>query len=399
MRVLFTSSAGLGHFLPLVPTALAARAAGHDVTFACPAPLHDRVLALGLKHVEAGLDPERSPEIHEHRRYIRSVPLAERREYNLANLFARLHAPPMLEDLMRALADNPPDVVVRESLELGGLVFAEAQGVPHASVEVGALFAHERFRPTLAPRLDALRATVGLEPNPELSALYRYLHLSFVPPSYQEPDAPLPPATRTLRHPDAERVTSPSPPEWLEGLPARPTVYATLGTEIPHREGLYPGPFLAILEALRNEPVNVVLTVGRQPGPEVLSGAPENARVGAFLPQALVLPHCDLVVAHAGHGTVMAALAHGLPMVLLPFIADQPDNARRCARLGVAEVITPDELTPERLRTAVREVLGNPSFRMKAEGLRAEMEALPPASWAIDLLEALAEGRPLPTGP
>ena len=61
--------------------------------------------------------------------------------------------------------------------------------------------------------------------------------------------------------------------------------------------------------------------------------------VRRFIPQSLLLPHCDLVVSHAGSGSVIGALTHGLPMVLLPMGADQPLNAARAEALGVAQVL------------------------------------------------------------
>ena len=62
---------------------------------------------------------------------------------------------------------------------------------------------------------------------------------------------------------------------------------------------------------------------------------------------ALLLPLCAATVGHGGSGSVLAALAEGLPMVLLPQGADQFDNAQQCRKLGVAHMLLPAELTPE----------------------------------------------------
>ncbi len=102
------------------------------------------------------------------------------------------------------------------------------------------------------------------------------------------------------------------------------------------------------------------------------------------------------MVTHAGFSTVTAALSHGLPMVPIPIDANQPLNAQRCAALGVGEVIASGERTPEAIRNAARRVLGDPSYRRKAERIRDEMAALPGPEHAVRLLERLArEERPI----
>ncbi len=89
------------------------------------------------------------------------------------------------------------------------------------------------------------------------------------------------------------------------------------------------------------------------------------------------------------------ALAHGLPMVLLPMGADQPHNAARCRALGVARVLDAVRATPEKVRDAVSTVLGDPAYRRAAERMRAEIAALPGPEHAVTLLEQLAkENRP-----
>ena len=95
-----------------------------------------------------------------------------------------------------------------------------------------------------------------------------------------------------------------------------------------------------------------------------------------------------------------AALDHGLPLVIIPIAADQPDNARRCADLGLARVIAPDRRTPEAIREAVRAILHDPGYRRNAARLRDEGRALPGPDYAVALLERLAlERRPLVVAP
>ena len=82
----------------------------------------------------------------------------------------------------------------------------------------------------------------------------------------------------------------------------------------------------------------------------------------------------------------------------VPITADQPENAARCAALGLGRVIEPTDLTPERARDAVLGVLNDSSYRRNAERLRDEIAALPGPEYAVALLERLAvEKQPLLT--
>jgi UDP:flavonoid glycosyltransferase YjiC (YdhE family) len=87
-------------------------------------------------------------------------------------------------------------------------------------------------------------------------------------------------------------------------------------------------------------------------------------------------------------------------MVVVPVSADQPENARRCQRLGVARVIPPDNRTLGAFRDAVRDVLQDPQYRSNAERLREEMARLPGPARVVGWLERLAtEQRPLLASP
>jgi UDP:flavonoid glycosyltransferase YjiC (YdhE family) len=89
---------------------------------------------------------------------------------------------------------------------------------------------------------------------------------------------------------------------------------------------------------------------------------------------------------------VVGTLAHGLPSVLIPLGADQPQNAARCADLGVALVLDAMQVTPESVRAAASTVLEDLAYRRNAERLRDEIAALPEPAHAVDRLERLHGG-------
>jgi MGT family glycosyltransferase len=152
-----------------------------------------------------------------------------------------------------------------------------------------------------------------------------------------------------------------------------------------------PGVFEAIIVGLRDELVNLIVTVGRDRDPAEFGAQPPNVHIERYIPQSLIFPRCDLVIAHGGWNTVLAALSHSLPLVVIPLGADQPLNAQRVAALGVGRVIERAHLMAETVREAAWEVLQNPHYRHNAQRIRAEMESLPGPEHAVTLLERLVQ--------
>jgi len=257
--------------------------------------------------------------------------------------------------------------------------------LPYASILVIASGALVRAEVVTEP-LNAVRAAYALAPDPDLAILSRHLVLSPFPPSFRDPTFPLPTTAHSIRPLIPESPIGTPIPSWLSKLPARPTIYFTLGTVFNVEAG---DLFQRVLTGLRELPVNLVVTVGRDIDPAELGVQSDNVYIERFIPQALLLPHCDMVVSHGGSGSVIGALAHGLPMVLLPMGADQPLNAQRGEALGVAQSLDVMTATSSTIRDTVANVLDNPRYHHAAERLRAEIAALPATDYAVTLLEQL----------
>ena len=307
--------------------------------------------------------------------------------FRIRKLFAGLYAERMVPDLLSIAEDWRPDVIVREVGEFGGCVAAEVLGIPHASVRSNTMLSTYSERHLVGEEMSRLRAAYGLPPDPDTAMLFRYLHLAFEPPHFHDPALPLAPTAHLLRPIPFSQSGGEGPPTWLADLPDRPTVSATLGTVFNSRT---PGLFQAILDGLHDEPVNLVLTIGRDQDPVEFGPQPDNVHIERYIPQNLLFPHCDLVITHAGFSTVAEALTHGMPLVAIPIDADQPLNAERCLALGVANVIESNRRTPDAIRNAVRTVLADPSYRRNAEQIQAEIAQLPGPEHAAALLEHLA---------
>jgi MGT family glycosyltransferase len=203
----------------------------------------------------------------------------------------------------------------------------------------------------------------------------------------RHPEFPLPATAHSIQ-PLVSDSDAP-PPAWLASLP-RPIVYFTLGTIFNLESG---DLFERVLAALARLPSSSVVTVGRDLEPAQFGPLPARVRVERYIPQHAVLPFCSAVVSHAGSGSVMGALMHGLPSVLLPMGADQPHNAARCEQLGFARVLDPVRATPDDIREAVSAVLTRSSYHQAAERLQHEIASLAPLSRAVDLLEELSATR------
>jgi UDP:flavonoid glycosyltransferase YjiC (YdhE family) len=386
MRILFTFVGGHGHFEPLVPVARAAETVGHEVAFGCAPSMVPTVEAAGFTAFAIGSGTNRVPE---------RIPLrpldSEREDRDLRERFARRAAAFRVPHIMALCTGWNPGVLVCDETDFGAVLGAERLGLPFATVLVTAAGSFVRTE-VVGEALNELRAEHGLEPDPELEMLSRYLVLSPFPESFRDPAHPLPATAHSFRPSMLESIEGAAPP-WSSVLPGAPTVYLTLGTIFNMESGDLLG---RVLTGLRKLPSNLVVTVGHHVDPAEFGPQPRHVHVERFIPQSLVLPYCDLVVSHGGSGSVIGALAHGLPSVLLPLGADQPLNAGRCAALGVARLLDAVDATPESVRAAAADVITDPGYRRNAEGLRDEIAALPEPARAVSLLERLArEKRPL----
>jgi UDP:flavonoid glycosyltransferase YjiC (YdhE family) len=309
----------------------------------------------------------------------------------VSDMFIGIYARYALPELVALCERWQPDIIVREESEFAGAIAAEHRGLPHAAVQV--VYASGIGTSIDGQRLEELRAAWGLPPDPTQTMLARYLFFSFDPPSLFEPARAVPPTTHHLRADVFDRSSGEALPDWLAADYARPLIYVTLGSEAPNIPSIFPAVYHTLLAGLRNVDGTVVLTIGRNHDPAKLGPQPEHIHVERYIPQSLLLPHCDLVVTHGGHNTVLAALQFGLPMVITPLFADQFDNAARCVDLGLAQTVVGAELTPEGVHTAVHAVLGDERYRTNARQVQSEIRALPPVEHGVRLLEQLVTER------
>ena len=361
--------------------------AGHEVAFATAEEFCPRIGRAGFATFPTGLSlpeqlaeaarrfPEQHALPHGKERFCQFVP----------RMLAGVAAPPRAEDLVGVLKEWRPDVLIHDETDFGGPAAATVAGVPYADHSVGFLrpLAMARLaRQTLAPLWERWGIDLG-----EFGGLFRYLYLDVCPPSLQSPQIEDIAVAHPMRNTDVQPGDD-ALPAWIDDLRPAPTVYVSLGTIFDQGEDV----FAAILEGLRDEDLNIIITVGNQNDPGALGAQPDNVHVERFIPQELLLPHCDAVI-NQGGTAILSILAEGLPLLVLPQRANQFHNAEACVAAGVARRLLPGEVTAEAVHAAVVALLHDPAHRRRSREVADEIARLPHPAQVVPLLERLAEER------
>jgi MGT family glycosyltransferase len=148
-----------------------------------------------------------------------------------------------------------------------------------------------------------------------------------------------------------------------------------------------------VLDGIGTVDVPAVVTTGPVIDPAQLR-APANVELHRYLSHDELMPEVSLVVGHGGHSTTMRALAHGLPLVVMPLhpLLDQPMVGRRVEESGAGRVLS-RKARPHQVASAVQELLHDDSYRIAAQRIADEIRPTGGTDGAADLLEELA-GRP-----
>lgn len=357
MRVLFTTTPGRGHYLAMAPLAAACRERGHEVRWATAEDACEGLRARGFDAFAAGLPEGATSD-------------------SPGWVFGPDRAGPMLEHVLPLVGEWEPSVLVCDKVETAGPIAAAIAGVPHATHAFGSPMPQtvlDRAAEAMAP----LWRAHGLEPRP-FGGLFEHLYLDIYPRSLQASGVPAGTAVQPVR-----------PAPIVTPVPGRdaPIVYVTFGTVF----GRDLSGHRTVLQGIADLPIRVLVTIGPGADPAVLGKQPPNVEIAEFVPQGEILPRAAAVVSHAGSGTFLAALAAGLPQLLLPIGADQFRNATAGAAAGAAIRIDPDGLDAAAVRAALVRLLDDPAYAAAATRLQAEIQAMPAPADVVVELERLAD--------
>jgi UDP:flavonoid glycosyltransferase YjiC (YdhE family) len=377
MRVLFCSLPPYGHVLPLVPLARACADAGHDVTFATGGPLLGRLPVPSLRAYPDRTLDDAEDEVKRRHPDLADVPPTEKWRFGL-ELFADVEYEALRAGVEPLIESQRPDVVVYEVYSVGAGAAALAAGVPAVAVGVSPWsFFFELLGRTVRERHEIDWPY----------AVFADTYLETFPPSTWPDDGGAVPRREALR-PVAWSPTGSHVPPWLDGPHDRPRVYVTLGTVVFGATHALE----AALAVLETHDVDVLVAVGPEGDVGALKGRGDRIRVERFVDQARVIPRVDIVVHHGGSGTALAAIAAGLPQVVMPQGADQFQNAEVLTSTGAARAFLPgmaDDVLAEHIGAA----LTGDELKVAASKLAQEVSAMPPPAEVAGGLAALRSTR------
>ncbi|HKF76981.1 MAG TPA: nucleotide disphospho-sugar-binding domain-containing protein, partial [Candidatus Dormibacteraeota bacterium] len=351
-RILAYTSPALGHLFPVTPILDELQRRGHEIslrTLAAQVPMMQ-----GRGFNAAPISPD--VEAIEHDDWgTRSSREALARNVRVLSARAEHDAP----DLCAAIAEERPDALLVDINAWGAMAAAEAWGGPWSAfcpypIPLGSLDAppfgpglppargplgHLRDRlvrplvlgvleKTFLPPLNQVRTQAGATQLHDADEMFRrpplLIYMTAEPFEYPRSDWP----ENLVMVGPCEWDPPSDPPEWLAEL-RHPIVLVTTSSEFQNDGRLVQ----ATLEALADEPVAVVATLPADRHHAALQ-VPANARVERFVPHGPVLDRAACAVTHGGMGATQKALAHGVPVCVVPFGRDQLEVARRVEVAG-----------------------------------------------------------------
>lgn len=407
-RVLFTCWPFEGHVFPQMSMAIALRERGTEVAFYTDVSKRELIEQQGFEVVPFKRVRPTWSRVHGRDRGTGGRReglklLRDARDWIVGSI------PDQVADLQDIVDRWRPDVIGAEASMWGPLlVLSELGPVPVALVSplIGAqvprrgeapgrrLATHVRALAAapLRRRIDAIRARYGLGPmgctvNAYFGQLPLYLVLNVRELDGERDD--LPSSVQYVGFCQWHPPEQPGTADWLAQIPAeRPWVHVTEGTSRFQQHFV----MRAAAEGLAGAPLQAILTTGRGLSAREagIATSPANVHVTDWLSHDVLLPRCDAIVTTGGMGTVMAALHAGVPLVVVPTGWDKPLNAERVVAAGVGVRLAPRKCTPESLRAAVEEVLGNPTYRRNARRAAKLLAAASGPAGAAALIEGLA---------
>ena len=390
-RILLTTTGSLGDLHPYIAIGLELRARGHAVTIATSHFYRAKIEQTGLRFAPMGphfsIEPSAVLD--------RVIDLKNGPRYLIRELLGP-SVPAAYSEVMEAARDA--DLIVTHPITFASQIVAEKTGMPWISTVTTPSCFWSSYDPSVIPsdqwviKLRALgpsfyravmklgrlktkhwvdsivsfRRSVGLPPGG--SPIFEGQHspqcvLALFSPLIAAPQPDWPPRTLATGFPfydQAEhgRKLDPELERFLDSGP--PPVVFTLGSSAVYQAG---GFYRQSIAAVRRLGCRAVLLAGENSFGEAL---PAGTVAFPYAPYSQILPRAAAAVHSGGIGTCAQALAAGRPMLLVPFAFDQPDNAARLVRLGVARTIPRKQYNADRAWKELRELLSQPAYLRNA---------------------------------
>lgn len=390
MRVVFSGLPSFGHFLQLLPLAVAARDAGHDVTVATGEVRHGLLADLGLRPVRAGRST--NDVVAQASEQVRAeTPNFEELEQReaiglISTKFSWLMPQAFVDDLLPLFDEVRPDLVIHGAYSPGPGLAARLAGIPALCHGTGRPRSDED--PLMASSGQVLRdyaETLGIS----LPAAYPiYLGNKFLdicPPSLNDPKF-MEIADRTQLRLIPFNAAPGEVPAWVRDR-TRPLIFLSLGTESDSVEMLR-----AAIDGLSTLDATVLVASGKL-DPSTLGEVPDNVVLQSWVPQADLLPHVDLSVHHGGNGTTFGSMHAARPQLFLQNSPgpDQLLNAEMVCAAGAGQRLLFAEVTAEAVAVKAKSLLSDTASTDAANAIAQEMASMPsPAEVAAQLPDLIS---------
>jgi UDP:flavonoid glycosyltransferase YjiC (YdhE family) len=413
----------LGDLHPYIAIGLGMKARGHEATIATGACYRRKIEALGLgfRAVRPDCDWVEDPAVMRRFSHLRWGLVRVVREWVLPALGDSYH------DTLEAAADA--DLIVSHPMTFAARLVAEKTGIPWAStvhVPLGLFSAHDlpvfSQAPALFKRLrflgagfwgpvlgfckwatrswaapwDRVRAEIGLPPvrggNPLADIHSPGLVLLLFSGRLAGPQPDWPPGAAVTGFPIHDVDREPGLPAELAAFldAGPPPIVFTLGSALAADAERFYEHSAAAARLLGRRAVLILMDARNR-----LPSLPDGVTACEYAPFSQLFPRAAAIVHHGGIGTTGLAMRSGRPMLVMPCSWDQPDNAERAARLGIARVIPRRRYTPERAARELGRLLDDPRYARRAVEIGEEVRKEDGVGAACDALEAfLGHNRP-----
>lgn len=420
MRIVLSNIGTFGDINPLIALALELKRRGHTPVMTLPAVYRPKIVPLGLEFHD--LRPDIDP----------TNTLLVQMVYDVnkgTETGLRKFLFPALRDTFADLLDAATKPVRADLLLLGelnyaGPLVAESTGIPWASYVLAPFSFFSAFDPPVLPpyprlaRADKvvpgmgrgirrlarfvtrhwpepiyeLRRELGLPmgPNPIFDAKHSpnlVLALFSRALGVEQKDWPANTLITGFCFYDSDAGNAALPPNLEEFLAAgEPPVVFTLGSAAVLAAGDF---YEQSARAAMRLGVRAVLLIGNDPRNRPETALPESICIAEYAPYSALFPRARLIVHQGGVGTTAQCLRAGRPMLIMPYSHDQPDNARRMKRRGVAQVIQRASYKPWRVSRRLTSMLAVPDYEREAQNVAAALALEDGVKSACDALEAL----------
>ncbi len=390
-RIVLATFGSLGDLHPVLALALELRRRGHRVEIATSAFYQEKIAAAGL-----GFHALRPALSVPDERMVRRVMDGRRGSAYLLRDLMFPSVRDMHADLSRIVTGA--DCLVASELVYAAPLLAAQTGLPWVSYSLAPISLFSVFDPSLLPGppgthlvqslgpganhllrlaakagthswwqpVRALRRELGLPPggHPLFEGKYSpRLDLALFSPVLQPPQADWPAQTVQCGFPFHDEVAPEDalPPAVTEFLArGAPPVVFTLGSSAVHMADDF---YVRSVQAAQQLGRRALLLVGKNLPPPDL---PDSILAWDYLPYAQIFLHAAAIVHQGGVGTTAQALRAGKPMLIMPYAHDQPDNAARVTRLGVARTIARSRYHPAQVAHELAELLATPDYARRA---------------------------------